>query len=314
MKNGQRFIFFCKKNGHFERFIFFENIDSLQMKALSNRIVLFILLFIISILAIVVPLTGYMSALKGSKKANSGLVSEFDASDPDVIDTPFILCNASISIIDSYAYSYKMHFFVAPGGSLNSTDGYRKFTQKIQFFINGILNTINPGQPSFPIVQSFVFSSGGTFNYPMITLKDTIRLNAQIRTDKGKIVSIPIAFRFQGSLHSWTFNNHIEEGQNNQILLQLEIQNSGTTIFFSVFVIVIMWMLSLSTLTIAIVVWARKKKVDAPLISVVAIVMFSLPSIRNTQPNIPIIGCTSDSIGFLFNIASMFYMRMKFKK
>ena len=61
--------------------------------------------------------------------------------------------------------------------------------------------------------------------------------------------------------------------------------------------------MSLTILTLAVTLWLRKRKVEPPTIAVSAALLFALPAIRNTQPGVPVIGCTADAVGFFWNMA-----------
>jgi hypothetical protein len=64
-----------------------------------------------------------------------------------------------------------------------------------------------------------------------------------------------------------------------------------------------MWVLSLTLLTLAATLWFRERKVEPPMIGLATSLLFALPAIRNTQSGAPVIGCTSDTVGFFWNMA-----------
>jgi hypothetical protein len=72
-----------------------------------------------------------------------------------------------------------------------------------------------------------------------------------------------------------------------------------------------MWVLSLTILTLSATIWFRERKVEPPIISLCASLMFALPAIRNTQPGAPIIGCTADVGGFFWNMALVSFAGMR---
>lgn len=64
-----------------------------------------------------------------------------------------------------------------------------------------------------------------------------------------------------------------------------------------------MWCLSGGVFTVAISVWFQERKADTSLIAMATGLPFALPSVRNSQPGIPVVaGTTSDMIGFFFNV------------
>ena len=64
-----------------------------------------------------------------------------------------------------------------------------------------------------------------------------------------------------------------------------------------------MWVLSLTITTLASTLWFRDRKVEPGTIGIATGLLFALPAIRNTQSGAPIIGCTSDTSGFFWNMA-----------
>lgn len=83
--------------------------------------------------------------------------------------------------------------------------------------------------------------------------------------------------------------------------MAISVVRSATSKFFSIFMIIMMWLMSLFVLTLAVTLWMRGRKVEPPTIGVVTGMLFALPAMRAVQPGIPSIGCTSDVIGFFWN-------------
>lgn len=63
-----------------------------------------------------------------------------------------------------------------------------------------------------------------------------------------------------------------------------------------------MWVLSASTLILALVVRASGNKVEPSMIGFIIGILFALPQIRNSQPGAPPIGTTADVVGFFWNM------------
>jgi hypothetical protein len=80
------------------------------------------------------------------------------------------------------------------------------------------------------------------------------------------------------------------------------ISRAPTQKFFSLFIILIMWIMSLGVFSMSLAHLWYSRKVEAPTIGVVTTMLFALPAVRNTQPGAPPIGCTSDVVGFFWNM------------
>mmetsp|Transcript_15093 Transcript_15093/g.32712 ORF Transcript_15093/g.32712 Transcript_15093/m.32712 type:complete len:483 (+) Transcript_15093:99-1547(+) len=86
--------------------------------------------------------------------------------------------------------------------------------------------------------------------------------------------------------------------------VHITIQRSSTNIYFSIFVVIVMWALS-----IALFVWAidaallrPRDRLEATAASVCTAALFALPNVRNVQPGVPPIGAGIDIWGFFLNM------------
>ena len=85
------------------------------------------------------------------------------------------------------------------------------------------------------------------------------------------------------------------------IEVQTHITRTWTTLFFSGFVFIILWLITACALmALACVVYFGV--VEAKVIAILATLLFAMPAIRNAQPGVPTIGCISDTAGFFWNM------------
>ncbi|KAJ3259658.1 hypothetical protein HK103_001919 [Boothiomyces macroporosus] len=80
--------------------------------------------------------------------------------------------------------------------------------------------------------------------------------------------------------------------------------------FFSLFIVVLMWVMSMGNYLIDLGVFLMamshvwlQQKIEAPTTGVVTSMLFALPAVRNMQPGQPPIGCTADVVGFFWNMS-----------
>ena len=76
---------------------------------------------------------------------------------------------------------------------------------------------------------------------------------------------MPLALEFYGANQGWSIESEIDT-QVGELALSMYFSRSGTTKFFSIFIVVLMWLLSLSLLTLSITLWVRKRRVEPPTI------------------------------------------------
>jgi hypothetical protein len=93
-------------------------------------------------------------------------------------------------------------------------------------------------------------------------------------------------------------------GQITVVSLHYTIQRTAMVRFFSMFVVLLMWLLSTFVVVMAIDhVIVRPRQVLPPTIGFTVSMLFALPAVRNTQPGIPNMGCLVDVAGFFWNMA-----------
>jgi len=86
--------------------------------------------------------------------------------------------------------------------------------------------------------------------------------------------------------------------------LHYTITRGSVVRFFSIFVLILMWLLSSFELAMAVDhVVVRPRQVLSPTIGFGVSMMFALPAVRSTQPGIPGMGCLVDVAGFFWNMA-----------
>jgi len=86
------------------------------------------------------------------------------------------------------------------------------------------------------------------------------------------------------------------------VLLTVSVQRPPTTKVFSMFIITLMWLLTIATVTITFQVFLRDRDVAPNLLSAQASLLFAMPTIRNTQPAVPPIGTMLDTLSLFWNM------------
>jgi len=107
-----------------------------------------------------------------------------------------------------------------------------------------------------------------------------------------------------GGMQNWRFQMQFEERNDLPIvMLAVDISRSPTTKGFSLFIVILMWMLSLAAVAVTFEVVVRQREASPPLLGMMVGLLFAMPAVRNTQPSVPPIGTLSDVVGLFFNMA-----------
>ena len=117
-------------------------------------------------------------------------------------------------------------------------------------------------------------------------------------------VKLPIAFEYATFIQGWALSADITSGDLSTNLESVTyFGRSQTTRFFSVFINILMWLLSIFLMIMTVGIWLRGGKVEPPALTFNAALLFAMPAIRQVQPSIPPIGCIADAVGFFWCMA-----------
>lgn len=91
-----------------------------------------------------------------------------------------------------------------------------------------------------------------------------------------------------------------KESDDSYVTIDVELARSGTVKFFSIFVAVLMWVLSIGVLLLVASIVFRGRKPELAMFSFMAALLFAFSAVRNSQPNVPPLGTFSDFISFFW--------------
>ena len=125
--------------------------------------------------------------------------------------------------------------------------------------------------------------------------------SASAKKEEDEPEDIPLVVDFYGSLPGYKITTEVsKETDENYALFDLSFERSSTGIFFSIFIGVMMWALSIGVLFLVLSVVVRKRKPEIAMCSLMAALLFAFYAVRNSQPNVPPIGVFSDFISFFW--------------
>ncbi|KAJ9081400.1 hypothetical protein DSO57_1015108 [Entomophthora muscae] len=85
-------------------------------------------------------------------------------------------------------------------------------------------------------------------------------------------------------------------------LITLTLYRPKTTLFICVFMAALMWVLAIAMVNLAWDAVFFQREVPPPLLSIGVTMLFALPTLRNSQPGVPAMGCFLDMLGFFWSI------------
>jgi hypothetical protein len=112
---------------------------------------------------------------------------------------------------------------------------------------------------------------------------------------------IPIGVDFVGSIPGFKIDaSKSKESTGDYVGIDMTITRAATTKFFSLFVMAMMWGLTISVLFLTLSVVLRGRKVELAMFSFTAALLFAFATVRNAQPGTPPIGTYGDFISFFW--------------
>jgi hypothetical protein len=120
-------------------------------------------------------------------------------------------------------------------------------------------------------------------------------------TEEIDEVDVPFTLDFVPAMAGYTIETaKSKDSDDSYVDLEMSIARSSMVKFFSVFVMILMWGVSLAVLLLVLSVAVRGRKVEIAMFSFIATLLFAFVAVRNSQPAVPPIGTFSDYISFFW--------------
>ncbi|CAO3573369.1 unnamed protein product [Mortierella alpina] len=213
----------------------------------------------------------------------------------------FIHVVGSVASVDFEDKNFRVHFEFTPHGTLTGDDGVLTAAISVSLFYTTL--TFPEAQIMRSVDVTMPYMQGATIDYPFDAYKSYFEIMANL--EKEQLHKVPVSLTFLGMLQSVEFIPTVRLSNEDLYKIAIEIftRRSPTTIGFSLFIVMIMWCLSISIGIIAIQVIRKYRVSDEHVLTLGITTLFALPALRETQPGIPAIGCAADVLGFYWNMA-----------
>lgn len=165
--------------------------------------------------------------------------------------------------------------------------------------------------------QSIPFEVGE----PMSAMDVTVALDGQLReypfdhhddnfgifftqpgTTPDAQVDLPTLTHLRAAVHGFSIGltSYAAEGTGSFLFASVHIERAGSTVFFAVFIMVLMWALALSAVAIAIMLTYVRHDIGPGVLGFLAALLFAFPGIRTVLPGAPPIGSLNDYLSFFW--------------
>ncbi len=113
--------------------------------------------------------------------------------------------------------------------------------------------------------------------------------------------SIPIGVDFYGSIPGMKIRaEKTAQTDEDLVGVDMDFERASTVKFFSIFVMVVMWGVTIVVLLMTLAIVMRGRKVEVGMFSFLAALLFAFVTVRNAQPGSPPIGSYSDYLSFFW--------------
>jgi len=129
---------------------------------------------------------------------------------------------------------------------------------------------------------------------------------SEVEIEEGKVPlpeyeQIPITIDFDDSFGGYLLKvDEVDEEQIGYADLSISTSRSPTVISFACFVMLLKWLLAMTTVFMMLSVTVRGRRAELSMFTWMAALLFALPPLRNSMPDIPPIGSLPDFVAFFW--------------
>lgn len=273
----------------------------------ARRTRLAVIFSIVTTIVLVVALINWAYNKEGDA-TYSALTENYPSFEDENVEFNGIVVEFTASIVNLNGGDTRWHVRFLPLG--NYSVERNLLSVPVSFEIDGRKFEFAQDENMNPIDLNVLLYGGDVSFYPFDVHSLDMEIYAEEPSANGNssnATPVPIALSFISPLNTVAFSGDIStvvEG-NNPFIFSLTATVSRTVGIraFTVFIALIMWILSLLTVAIAVVfIVYLERAPEAPMLAAFGAILFALPALRNSLPTAPGIGCALDVASFFFNM------------
>jgi hypothetical protein len=163
--------------------------------------------------------------------------------------------------------------------------------------------TLAKGRYPDSLSGTFELYDGKLNQYPFDVYKSDIYIYAVNPKDEKE--EVPLLVSASGNLSGYNVDiDYIPakefESSDAYIGLRVRVSRSIVVKSFSIFIMLVMWLVSLTAFSIAFLVATKRRDAELPMFTFMTALLFALPAVRNLQPYVPPIGGLTDFLSFFW--------------
>jgi len=198
----------------------------------------------------------------------------------------------------------------APHGSFLSADGVT-LSRDLELYVATAtgknLHEFKKGKRMSPVEAVVEMWEGEPMDYPFDKHSAELAFFFQPLAAKPPAAetpaneSIPVAVELRGSVTGLRIDaDYAKEHSADHAVVDLSIERAGTAVFFSMFIMIAMWLLVAAVVFMVFRVFSGHRKIEISMFSFLGALLFAFPALRNSQPGTPPIGTLGDFLAFFW--------------
>lgn len=198
-----------------------------------------------------------------------------------------------------------VRFDFTPHGSFASGEG-ATLARDLDFYINAAtgksVHEFKKGKRMNPVEAIIGIYEGEPMDYPFDEHKAEMNFFFEPPgAGGGGAEPIPMAIDVTGTVAGLRIDAEFEkENAPDSGSIAINIVRASTARFFSIFIMIAMWALTIGVVCLVYRVFAGHRKIEISMFSFLGALLFAFPALRNSQPGTPPIGTLSDFISFFW--------------
>jgi hypothetical protein len=193
-----------------------------------------------------------------------------------------------------------------PHGSLATPEG--TLARDLDLYVSSAtgknLHEFKKGKRMSPVEAVVEIYEGEPMDYPFDSHSAELSFFFEPSAAKGAEStgeSIPVAVEMRGSVAGLRLDTeYAKESAPDHPIIDISVERASTARFFSIFIMIAMWALTIGVICLVFRVFAGHRKIEISMFSFLGALLFAFPALRNSQPGTPPIGTLSDFLAFFW--------------
>jgi hypothetical protein len=262
---------------------------------------------IVGVILLLIFAAAYFFVLTAYKNESNNRAAEL-AADTAKAGENRIDVNGRIVTADPIKGDVVVRLEFTPHGSFASGDG-ATLARDLDLFVSSAtgknVHEFKKGKRMNPVEAVVEIYEGEPMDYPFDAHAAELSFFFEPGAAKGGEAAaseaIPVAVEMRGSVAGLRIDTeYAKENTLDHAVIDISIQRASTAVFFSVFIMIAMWALTIGVILLVFRVFAGHRKIEISMFSFLGALLFAFPALRNSQPGTPPIGTMSDFLAFFW--------------